>query len=170
VLAHSRYEELCALAGAGQASPEELAEFQSHVQECSHCRELHKEFLEINSLWLSQATEVEPNMYGSQSVLRRKILTTLQGAGANFSEPLRNEITASSNRIGYFSALWTPASAWAAAAVALVAAILGFGVGTQRQLPQEKSKFASRSMDAPVPGPPGCGPPGEGPVRCASPN
>jgi hypothetical protein len=139
------------LAGAGQASPEELAEFQSHVQECSHCRDLHEEFLEINSFWLSQATELEPEMYGSQSVLRRKILTALQGAGANFSEPLRNEITASSNRIRLFSTLWAPAPAWAVAALALVAAIVGFGVGTHRQLPQENSKIASRSMDAPVP-------------------
>ena len=71
MLAHTKYEELCALAGAGKASPEELAEFQTHAQECSHCRELHKEFLEINSLWICQALEVEPEMYGSQSVLEK---------------------------------------------------------------------------------------------------
>ncbi len=87
MLEHAKYEELCALAAAGQISAEEFAEFQSHLQECGHCQGLHQELLDINSIWLTQAQELEPEMYGQHSVLRTKILGTLQDAGAQFSEP-----------------------------------------------------------------------------------
>ena len=55
---------------------------------------LHQEMLDINSIWLTQAQRLEPEMRGQHSVLRTKILGTLQDAGAQFSEPIRKEIAA----------------------------------------------------------------------------
>ena len=42
MLEHSRYEEFCALAAAGQISAEEMAELQTHLQECSLCKDCAK--------------------------------------------------------------------------------------------------------------------------------
>ena len=151
---HTKYEEFCALAAAGQISAEELAELQTHFQECRLCKELHKEFLDINSIWLTQAQELEPEMYGQRLVLRTKILATLQDAGAQFSEPIRKEIAAPPKKVGFFEVFRTPAPVWAMAALALVAGFLGFEVGTQKYFPQVESKSAAlKSVDAPTPRP-----------------
>ena len=152
MLEHTKYEELCALAAAGRISVEEMAEFQTHLQECCLCKELHKEFLDINSIWLTQAQEVEPEMRGRHHVLRTKILTTLQDAGAHFSEPIRDEIAAPTNRFSFLEVFRTPAPAWAMAALVLVAAFLGFEVGTHKHFLQADSRNAAlKSVDAPAP-------------------
>src|SRR5664279_3192925 len=130
MLEHTKYEEFCALATVGLISAEEFAELQTHLKECSLCAGLHKDLLDINSIWLTQAQELEPEMYIQHSALRRKILGTLQDGGAQFSEPIRNQIAPPSNRFGLFAVIRTPTTIWAAAAaIFLVAAFLGFEVG-----------------------------------------
>jgi hypothetical protein len=153
MLEHAKYEELCALAAAGQISADEFAEFQIHLQECSHCQGLHQELLDINSIWLTQAQELEPEMYGQHSVLRTKILETLQDAGAQFSGQVYKENTAPPNRFGLFEVFRTPAHVWAMAALAIVVGFLGFELGTQKRLPQAESKTAAlKSAEIPTPG------------------
>ncbi len=154
MLEHSKYEKLCALAATGQISADEFAEFQVHLQECSHCRGLHQELLDINSIWLTQARELEPEMYGQHSVLRTKILGTLQDAGAQFSGQVRKEIAAPPNKFRLFEVFRTPAPAWTMAAVALIAAFFGFEVGKYKHFPQVNSKAAVlKPIDLPTPGP-----------------
>src|SRR5271170_1512997 len=154
MLEHAKYEEFCALAAAGQISAKEFAELQTHFQECSACEDLHQELLDIDSIWLTQAQRLEPEMRGQRSVLRTKILGTLQDAGAHFSEPIRKEIAARPKKIGYFEVFRTPAPIWAMAALALLAGFLGFEVGTQKYFPQAESKSAAlKSVDAPTPRP-----------------
>ena len=151
MLEHSRYEEFCALAAAGQISAEEMAELQAHLQECSLCKGLHKEFLDINSIWLTQAQELEPEMHGRRVVLRNKILETLQVAGAQFSEPLRNQIATPPKRFRFFAVLQSPAPLWAAAALVLFAACLGFEIGTRKHVSKENPNNAAiRSVGAPA--------------------
>ena len=139
MLEHTKYEEFCALAAVGQISAEQLADLQSHLQECSLCRNSHKDFLDINSIWLSQAQELEPEMYGQHHILRNKILETLQDAGANFSEPIRNEIAAPPNKLRFFPVFQTPAPLWAAA-VALIAGFLGFQFGSHKHVHQGRAE------------------------------
>src|SRR5664279_5316348 len=92
MLEHTKYEELCALAAVGQISAEELTELRAHFRECEPCIGLHQGFLNTNSIWLTQAQELEPEMYGQRFELRSKILNTLQDAGAQFSEPILRQI------------------------------------------------------------------------------
>lgn len=132
MLEHAKYEEFCALAAAGQISAEEFAEFQVHLQECSHCKGLHQELLEINSIWLTQAQELEPEMYGQHALLRTKILDTLQDAGVQFSGQVREEIAFPARKLRIFEMFRTPAPAWAMVAVALIAGYFGFEAGTHR--------------------------------------
>jgi hypothetical protein len=45
VLKHEQFEEICAAAAIGQASPEELAELERHASECDACRQEYAECL-----------------------------------------------------------------------------------------------------------------------------
>jgi hypothetical protein len=151
MLEHAKYEEFCALAAAGQISDEEMAELQTHLQECRLCNELHKELLDINSIWLAHAQELEPEMYGQRLVVRTKILATLQDAGANFSKPVRDKIAAPQNKLRYFAGLQSPAPLWAAAALVLFAAFLGFEIGTHKHVSKENANNAAiRSVETPT--------------------
>jgi hypothetical protein len=143
MLEHAKYEEFCALAAAGQISAEEFAEFQTHLQECSHCQGLHQELLDINSIWLTQAQGLEPEMYGQHAALRTKIIGTLENAGARFSEQVRNEIAAPPNKFRLFKVFRAPAPAWAIAALALIAGYFGFEVGTHKYTPRPGSESAA---------------------------
>src|SRR5208282_2959282 len=99
---HSRYEELCASAAVGQISPAELTELHAHLVECDFCKELQADFVDINSLWLLQTQKLEPDLYHPQSALRHKILRNLQNAGAEFSKPVRKELSERQRK----SAIW----------------------------------------------------------------
>ncbi len=130
---HSRYEELCALAGVGQISAEEFSELHAHAQDCNLCKDLQKEFVDINSVWLTQAQKLEPDVYDPQSSLRKKILRTLQEGGAEFSSPLRKEISERPAKIGGlgFGPFISQAPVWAVAML-VVGSAVGFGIGSFR--------------------------------------
>lgn len=51
---HEQYEELCALAASGQASPDELTELRSHLEGCPTCRSTAYDFTQISAQGLSQ--------------------------------------------------------------------------------------------------------------------
>jgi len=52
---HDRFEEFCALAAIGELSADEVAEFRIHLSECTACRELSADFLELASDDLTRA-------------------------------------------------------------------------------------------------------------------
>ncbi len=130
---HSRYEELCASAAVGQISPAELTELHAHLRECDFCRELQTDFVDINSVWLSQAQKLEPEVYDPQSALRHRILRDLQHAGAEFSEPIQKEIKErpAINGSWGFGVSNSQAPVWAVAML-VVGSAVGFGVGSFR--------------------------------------
>jgi hypothetical protein len=47
VLKHEQFEEICAAAAIGQASPAELAELEQHASECSGCRQVYSDYLDL---------------------------------------------------------------------------------------------------------------------------
>lgn len=144
---HSRYEELCTQASVGQISAEELSELLAHTETCDFCKDLQAELLEINSLWLTQAQKLEPDVYDPQSTLRKNILRTLESAGAEFSAPVRKEIAERPDTVGgfRFGSFHSPAPVWAAALI-VVASAVGFGVGSLRRSSSVPDKIiAARS-------------------------
>jgi hypothetical protein len=50
---HEQYEELCALAASGQASPNELADLRTHLETCPSCRSAAYDFNQISAQALS---------------------------------------------------------------------------------------------------------------------
>src|SRR6266550_1603312 len=116
---HSRYEEMCAAAAAGQISAEELSELQAHIELCNCCKDLQREFIEISSLCLTHGQKLEPEIYNPESALRKKVLQKLQTAGAEFSAPVRKEIAERPARLGssWIGAFRSPTPVWAVALV-----------------------------------------------------
>jgi hypothetical protein len=51
---HEQYEELCALAASGQASPDELTDLRSHLEDCPACRSAAYDFTQVSAQGLSQ--------------------------------------------------------------------------------------------------------------------
>jgi hypothetical protein len=51
---HEQYEELCALAASGQASPDELTDLRSHLEDCPDCRSAAYDFTQVSAQALSQ--------------------------------------------------------------------------------------------------------------------
>jgi hypothetical protein len=47
VVKHEHFEELCAAAGIGQATPEELFELEQHAAECEACRQAYWDYLNL---------------------------------------------------------------------------------------------------------------------------
>lgn len=154
---HRRYEELCAQVGVGQISTEELNELHAHMENCNSCKDMQSEFVEINSLWLTQAQQHEPEMYDPQTVLRRNILRKLESAGAQFSAPLRKEIAERPEKVRRirFGSFQSPVPVWAVAAM-VVASFIGFEGGSLRhsssahdQIPVGAAPTASVVIAAP---------------------
>ncbi len=151
---HSRYEELCAAAAVGQISPAELTELHAHLRECDFCKELQTDFVDINSLWLSQAQKLEPEVYDPQSALRHRILRNLQDAGAEFSAPVRKEIKERPARISSlgFRPFISQAPVWAVALL-VVGSAVGFGVGSFRHASTVSQQVVARAVPT-TPAPP----------------
>jgi hypothetical protein len=47
LLKHEHFEELCAAASVGQATPEELAELEQHASDCYFCRQAYLDYVSI---------------------------------------------------------------------------------------------------------------------------
>lgn len=152
---HSRYEELCASAAVGQISPAELTELHAHLRECDFCKELQTDFVDINSVWLTQAQKLEPEVYDPQSALRHRILRNLQNAGAEFSAPVRKELKErpAINGSWGFRPFISQAPVWAVAML-VVGSAVGFGIGSFRHAstvsPQVVASAAPTTAAPPV--------------------
>lgn len=120
---HSRFEELCALAAAGQISMADLAELELHLRECAACRKAQADFVEIASMW---PTDTDAQEYSRKpgSTLHQRILSKMQAAGVRFSPPALAE----SGRRGRIEVIGrTRILAYAVAAAVLLMAGIGLG-------------------------------------------
>jgi hypothetical protein len=148
---HSRYEELCAAAGVGQITPEELMELQIHAEACAFCRELQSEFIEISSVWLSQVQKLEPEVYDPDFALRNNILRRLGAAGAQFSVPLLEEIAEGPETLDriHIGLSRSPAPVWAVALI-LVGSVIGFGLSSLRHFDGIDERFTGSAPALPT--------------------
>jgi hypothetical protein len=65
---HEQYEELCALAASGQASPSDLTNLRTHLEDCPSCRAAAYDFTQVSAQGLAQIAakrlrcEIPPGM------------------------------------------------------------------------------------------------------------
>lgn len=86
---HERYQELCALAMAGEASGAEQRDLKAHLDICPECREEYREFVQLVLPQLSLSMDAVPKEEPSpseQNAIRSRFLAHAQSAGINFSE------------------------------------------------------------------------------------
>jgi len=134
---HEQYEELCALAASGQASPDELTDLRSHLESCPNCRSAAYDFTQVSAQALSQLA-AERLHCEIPSGMTQRFVARARSEGIEMSRENVPSIT-KPRRMGVF------ASACALAAVALVAAFLM--IGRQKSSPAA----ANSHQDAPPP-------------------
>ncbi len=117
---HEQYEELCALAASGQASPDELADLRSHLEGCPTCRSAAYDFTQISAQGLSQLAAKRLHCE-IPSGMTQRFVARARSEGIEMSRENVSPKTKPTNRVGVF------ASVCAVAAVILIAAFLAVG-------------------------------------------
>lgn len=91
MLKHEDFEELCAAAAIGQATPEELARLSAHLAECPACREAYGGFLNLTAYeYASQDHEAElsqseANQIIASDLFRQRFFERAASEGIVFS-------------------------------------------------------------------------------------
>jgi hypothetical protein len=128
---HERFEELCAIAAAGEISPVERQDLDHHLAGCARCKEFFDDMQEIHATVLPQRSgfEMKRNVHADLR-LRQAILQRVGAEGAHFSEvalsppvPIRAFTPPVTHRAGY---------RYLALAGMFVLAVVGIGIGIRK--------------------------------------
>jgi hypothetical protein len=130
---HERFEELCAMAAAGEISTEDLRGLQSHLEECASCEKMYTDMKDIHATWLPERKGFEiKRSFAAESRLRQAILEQATAAGACFSadaqspEPPIPDLTRRHSAPAYLRAL--------SVAAAILIAVVGIGTVARTNL------------------------------------
>lgn len=130
VLKHEQYEEICAAAAIGQASPEELAELERHASECDSCRLEYYEYLDLTARQFAAAEKVpELSLNEAEGCLNserfaKRFFQRAEREGILFSDGAARDVRDAGSVSPSFRrrSLWRiPVFATAAAVITLVA-------------------------------------------------
>ena len=98
MLKHGHYEELCAAASIGQATPEELLELERHASECERCRQRYFDYLDLTAQQFA-AAEQKPTLSAQEAqeclnseLFTRRFLDRAEREGIVFSREVDQEI------------------------------------------------------------------------------
>jgi hypothetical protein len=84
---HDQFEELCALACAGEISTDDAKLLEQHLDQCGACRNVFADLSEIHAQWLPahhEHSSVPPDHADWR--LRQRVLKRVRSEGAYFSE------------------------------------------------------------------------------------
>jgi predicted nucleic acid-binding Zn-ribbon protein len=125
---HERYQEICAAAGIGQISPEDVAQLHAHLQNCKKCRQAYSEFTNIASQLYAEGLDkhsVSPEEAGvlpDPDLLRQRFLQRADEVGILSNKPTPMN---PSDRVDAFSGFWRQITnssvAWSVAAMVVLA-------------------------------------------------
>jgi hypothetical protein len=88
MLNHERFEELCALAAAGEISSADRLELMAHLEDCAGCRKTLADLKEIHATLLPGRTGFDIKRTAeAESKLEEAILRRATAEGARFSQP-----------------------------------------------------------------------------------
>jgi|SRR5581483_9130880 len=106
---HDTYQEICAAAGIGQASPEDLAQLGAHLRKCSKCRQAYSEFTNIASQHYAEdisrqsLSPDEAALLPDPDLLRHRFLQRAEEKGILSNKPIP---TNRSDRVYVSSGFW----------------------------------------------------------------
>jgi hypothetical protein len=116
---HEQYEELCALAASGQASPDELTDLRSHLEDCPDCRSAVYDFTQVSAQGLSQLAAKHLHCQ-IPSGMTPRFMARARSEGIEMTRENVPQAPAANRR-------WFFATIGAVAAVALIAGLLIIG-------------------------------------------
>jgi hypothetical protein len=98
VLKHEHFEEICAAASIGHATPEELLELERHVADCGPCRRAYFEYLNIAAQQFAAANE-NPTLSAQEAkeslnseLFTRRFFERAEREGIQFSIAVGEEV------------------------------------------------------------------------------
>jgi hypothetical protein len=124
---HEVYQEICAAAGIGQASPQDLAELHAHLRKCNKCRQAYSQFTNIASqhyvedIGKQSISPEEAADLPDPDLLRHRFLQRAEEEGIlpNKPTPMNSPVRAHA-----FSGLWRSMAkssvAWSMAAMVIL--------------------------------------------------
>lgn len=124
---HERFEELCAMAAAGEISAGERQELMTHLEGCAFCEKSLADMTEIHSAWLPERDGFEIKRgFAAESKLRQAILERLMLAGGQFSEEALSPTPPTGHRAGFWHQRVSSRTLAVTAVVLLAVASAGF--------------------------------------------
>ena len=133
---HEHFDELCAAASIGQASPEELLELEQHGSECEQCHEAYEQYLRLAGQQFALAhrdqelTPQEANECLNSDLLTQRFFERAQEEGIRFSDAVaRKTRDVVPSRFSFYRApLWwqQPRIAFAACLLITVSTLGGY--------------------------------------------
>jgi len=155
---HEQYEEICAAASIGQASPEELAQLSDHLPKCGMCRRTYSEFTNMaaeqyahNLTSSSQVSAEEVQHLPDLDMLQRRFLK--RAAEKGFISNSRSHSRTPANSYPILVGFWqqlasNPSLRTLAAVIAIVAfTASGYEVGRKAHLRSPSTTAAQHSVN-----------------------
>lgn len=138
MLIHDQFEELCALACAGEIGTEDAKLLEQHLDECAACRSVFADLSEIHAEWLPTHSDSASLPVGHTDWrLRQRILKLAGSEGARFSDAALTSLPARP-----VSSLYSQLVTLAAAV--LVSIALGIWIGSRHESRSKDSAVVTR--------------------------
>jgi hypothetical protein len=141
---HEQYEELCALAASGQASPDELTDLRSHLEDCPDCRSAAYDFSQVSAQGLSQLA-VKHLHCQIPSGMTQRFMARARSEGIEMTRENLPQAPATNRR-------WFFATIGAVAAVFLIAGFLTIGRRKSSPVVVEHRQLPASQATEPSPG------------------
>jgi hypothetical protein len=131
VVKHEHFDELCAAASIGQATPDELFELEQHAAKCEACRQAYWDYLNLAAQQFAER-EGEPRLSSREAqdclnseLLTRRFFERAEKEGIVFSEDVGEEARKIAPQPQALPRMaWWPKPALALAAAVLIAAMI----------------------------------------------
>jgi uncharacterized small protein (DUF1192 family) len=98
VTVHEHYREICAAASIGQATPEELFEFEQHAAECQACQQAYFDYLNVAGAQYAEANQ-KPVLTSERAqeslnseLFTRRFFERAEREGIQFSKAVGEEV------------------------------------------------------------------------------
>ena len=145
MLRHEYFEEICAAASIGQATPEELSELEHHTAQCEACRRAYHHYLDFaarnfadTDLTLSLSSQEAEQCLNSE-LFTRRFYGRAEREGIVFSGDVEKKTLGNFTPLPAFRRRFTwIRPAWAVAAIVVVGLIIAAG-DVFRRLPTHRT-------------------------------
>jgi hypothetical protein len=134
---HEQFEEICAAASIGEASPEDLALLEKHASLCQRCRSLYADYLAMAARHFASVKQ-EPHLSAEEAeecldseLLTQRFFKRAQREGITFSSPIAQRSERPRDRL-LASVIWFERSQAIAAMVVVTVAISAGYYGVSR--------------------------------------